>query len=168
MGVRDAHFPRGPWLGRRQRCLIKMQEPFFGSDLSYEDVIENFFAWKDQTIVGTEVIDRVSCQILESKPGKGDRSTYSKVRTWVDTRRLVPMRVEKFLSSGQFARRIDTTRVVTADNHQIPANLTVQSSRRDSVTELDGSRIKHDVTFTDREFTPEGIKELTTPRSAPE
>ena len=148
----------------------QMKQPLFGSDLSYEDVIENFFAWDHQAIVGTEVVDRVSCQILESKPGKGERSSYASVRSWVDTRRLVPLRVEKYLASGQLARRIDTTRVAPDDNHRpIPANLTVRAQRQDSVTELDGSRIRHDVTYADREFTPEGLKELTppTPTSAP-
>ena len=86
-----------------------MKEAFFGSDLSYEDLVENFFAWDNQAIVGTETVDRVPCQILESKPGKGDRSSYAKVRSWIDVKRLVPLRVEKYLASGQLARRIDTT-----------------------------------------------------------
>ena len=30
----------------------QMNEALFGSDLSYEDVIENFFGWENQTIVG--------------------------------------------------------------------------------------------------------------------
>jgi Outer membrane lipoprotein-sorting protein len=146
----------------------QMKEPLFGSDLSYEDVLENFFAWEHQAIVGTEVVDRVSCQILESKPGKSERSTYATVRSWVDLRRLVPLRVEKYLASGQLARRIDTTRVVTEDNHRhIPANLTVRGLRKDSVTDLDGSRIKRSVAYADQEFTPEGFKAVTTPRSAP-
>lgn len=137
----------------------QMKEALFDSDLSYEDVIENFFAWDRQAIIGAEVVDRVNCQILESKPGKGQRSTYASVRTWVDTRRLVPLRIEKYTASGQVARRIDSTKVATDDIHRhIPANLTVRGRRQDSVTELDGSKIKHDATYTDREFTPEGLR----------
>jgi outer membrane lipoprotein-sorting protein len=138
----------------------QMKEPLFGSELSYEDVIDNFFDWDNQEIVGTEAVGRVPCQILESKPGKGDRSSYSKVRSWIDTRRLVPLRVEKYLSN-QPARRIETTRVVTDDKgRHIPANLTITTPRKNSATELDGSRIKHDVTFSDREFTPEALQEM--------
>ena len=146
----------------------QMKEPLFGSDLSYEDLVDNFFAWEHQAIVGAEDVDRVSCQILESKPGKGDRSSYASVRTWVDTRRLVPLRIEKYASGG-LARRIDTANVVTDDiGRQIPANLTVRGSRKDSLTELDGSRIKHDVTYTDRQFASEALKEVTIPRSSPD
>ena len=152
----------------RPLTVAQLDEPLFGSDLSYEDVIDNFFAWDQQAIVGTEVIDRVTCQILESKPGKSERSSYASVRTWVDTRRLVPLRVEKYSAPGRLARRIDTTRVVNDDKGRaIPANLTIRGSRG-SVTELDGSRIKHGVTFSDVEFTPEGLKELTAPRTTPE
>ena len=143
-----------------------MDDPLFGSDLSYEDVIENFFAWDQQAIVGTETVDRVNCQILESKPGKAAHSAYTSVRTWVDPRKFVPMRVEKY-SSGRLVRRIDTTRVATDDKGRaIPANLVVHGPGGGSYTELDGSKIKHGVNFSDDEFTPEGLKQAGAPRSA--
>jgi outer membrane lipoprotein-sorting protein len=152
----------------RQLTVAQLDEPLFGSDLSYEDVIDSFFTWDQQAIVGTEVVDRVNCTILESKPSKGRRSSYSSVRSWVDPRRLVPLRVEKYSSPGHLTRRFDTTRVVTDDKGRaIPANLTVRGPNG-SVTELDGSRIKHDVKFSDAEFTAEGLKAVTVPRSAPD
>ena len=138
----------------------QMSEPLFGSSLSYEDAVENVFAWKNQTLAGNETIDRADCVILESKPGEGDHSAYARARSWVDTKRLVPLRVEKYGSGGRLLRRIDTTRVASDDQgHPVPANLTVRGEREGAVTELDGSRITHDVTFTDREFTPEGMAE---------
>jgi len=149
------------------RAINDMKEPLFGSDLSYEDAIDNFCAWEQQAIVGTEVVDGVSCQILESKPGKGERSSYASVRSWIDTKRLVPMRIEKYSSSGQLLRHIDTTRVVTDAGHPIPANLAVRGARQDSSTLLDGSRIKHDVSYTDAEFSAEGLKDISVPHGAP-
>lgn len=150
------------------RAIDDLQAPLLGSDLSCEDVIENFFAWAQQTAVGSEEVDGVTCQILESKPGKGDRSNYGSVRSWIDTRRMVPLRVEKYSRSGQLLRRIDTTRVVADAGHHLPANLTVRGTRADSSTLLDGSKIRHDVTYTDRDFTAEGLKEIAPPQGAPE
>jgi hypothetical protein len=144
-----------------------MKEPLFGSDLAYEDVVENFFAWDQQAIVGTDEVNGVPCQILESKPGKKGRSTYGSVRSWIDTRHLVPLRVEKFSSSGQSLRRIDTTRVVEVDGRQIPANLSVSRSGQNSTSTFDGSRIKRGLAYTDREFTAEGLKDLGFPHDAP-
>ena len=145
------------------RAIDDLKDPLLGSDLAYEDVVENFFAWDQQALGGTEEVDRVSCQILESKPGKGDKSIYGSVRSWIDLRRMVPLRVEKYSSSGQLVRRIDTTRVVSDAGHQIPANLTVRA-RAGSSTDLDGSRIKHDVAYTDRDFSTEGLNDITAPR----
>ena len=150
------------------RPIEDLKESLFGSDLSYEDVVDNFFAWEQQAIVGTEEAEGVKCPILESKPGKDERSMYGSVRSWIDVRRLVPLRVEKYDSSGKLLRRIDTTRVVADADHHIPANLAVSGARPDSVTLLDGSRIRHNVAYTDRDFTVEGLKEITTPRRSSE
>ncbi len=146
------------------RPIGDLKEPLLGSDLSYEDVIENFFAWDQQAIVGTEKVDGVKCSILESKPGQDERSIYGSVRSWIDVRRLVPLRVEKYDSSGQMLRRIDTTRVAASGDHKIPAVLTVSGARGNSSTLIDGSSIRYDVTYTDRDFTVESLQELAPPR----
>jgi hypothetical protein len=147
----------------------QMRDSIFGSDLSFEDVIENFFAWDQQAIKGTETVDRVPCQVLESKPGKSEHSTYGSVRSWIDTKRLVPLRVEKYSPSGKLVRRIETTRVLNDDQGRpVPANLTVRGPGGDSVTELDGGKISHRITFSDADFSPEGIKQTVIPRGSPE
>jgi hypothetical protein len=152
----------------RSLSASQMNEALFGSDLSYEDVIENFFGWESQTIVGSETLNRVNCIILESKPGKGNPSSYASVRSWIDPHRLVPLRVEKYLPSRELGRRIETTRVATDDRGRfIPAELIVHGPREDSVTNLNGSRIRHDVAYSDREFTPEGLTEVIAPVAAP-
>jgi outer membrane lipoprotein-sorting protein len=138
-----------------------MKESLLGSSLCYADVLENFFAWEHQAIVGNEVLDRASCLILESKPGKGDRVTYPKVRSWIDTKRMVPLRVEKYADSGKLAKRIDTTRVAKDDTGRtVAASFSLQRPGQDSLTEIEGSNSKHDVTFTDGDFTPEALRIL--------
>jgi hypothetical protein len=136
----------------------QMGEGLFDSDLSYQDAVENFFAWKKQAIVGSESINGVNCQILESKPDSSSVSIYAKVRSWIDPQRFVPMRIEKYSSSGELVRRIDVTRVARDEKHHpIPASLTVHGPRKDSVTEFNGARIDQDVQFTDADFTAAGV-----------
>ena len=137
----------------------EMNEGLFGSDLSYQDAVENFFAWKKQTLIGSETINGVNCQILESKPGSSSVSIYAKVRSWIDPQRFVPLRIEKYSSSGELVRRIDVTRVARDEKHNpIPASLAVHGPRKNSVTEFNGARIDQDVQFTDADFTAAGIK----------
>jgi len=146
----------------------QLRQPFFGSDLSYLDVIEDPLSWENQTITGTEIVNGVNCTVLESKPNKGE-SEYAKVRSWIDPNRLVQMRIEKYSPSGEVKVRIETSRVANDDKGRpIPANLIVQDPKNGSVTELDGSRIKHNVTFSDSEFTPEGLKQVSAPTAAAE
>jgi hypothetical protein len=146
----------------------KMKDAVFASNLTYEDLLENFFAWEHQTIVGTETVDRVPCQILESRPGKSDRSSSARVRSWIDLKRLVPLRVEKYLESGQLAQRIDTTRVAKDDTDRlVPASLSVRRPGQDSATELEGSNSRHDVSYAESDFTPEALRALSIPRSKP-
>ena len=141
---------------------LDMKMALFGSALSYADVLENFFAWPNQVIIGNEIVNRVNCQILESKPGKGHRSNYASVRTWVDTKRLVPLRIEKYGASGQVVRRIDSGRSVTDDiGRHVPGSLSVSGPGKGSPSELEGSKLKHDVTFIDAEFTANGLKLAT-------
>ena len=136
----------------------QMDEGLFDSDLSYQDAVENFFAWKKQAVIGSEAINGVNCQILESKPDSSSASIYGKVRSWIDPHRFVPMRIEKYSSSGELVRRIDITRVARDEKHNpIPASLTVHGPRKNSVTEFNGARIDQDVNFTDADFTPTGI-----------
>ncbi|PYL50032.1 MAG: hypothetical protein DMF40_00545 [Verrucomicrobia bacterium] len=145
----------------------QMNQALFGSDLSYEDIIDNPFRWPQQAIVGTEAIDNIQCQILESKPGKGHSSSYSSVKTWVDPRRFVPLRIEKYDSSGKVLRRINVTRVLLDGNDSLPADLKVYGPRG-TVTEITGSRIKRGLTYANTEFTPEGLKQLSAPPGSPQ
>lgn len=145
-----------------------MKDSLLGSDLAYEDIVDNFYGWDQQAIVGTEAVDGVSCQVLESKPGKGDRSSYGSVKSWIDAKRMVPLRIEKYSGSGQLVRRIETTRVTPDAGHHIPANLSVSSMRQGSTTQIDGSRIKHDVNYTDADFSADGLKDMTAPKGGAE
>jgi hypothetical protein len=137
----------------------QMDDGLFGSDLSYQDAVENFFAWEKQAIVGSAVIDRVACQILESKPGSSHISVYAKVRSWIDPQRFVPMRIEKYSAAGDLVRRIDTTRVAHDQRHNpIPASLVVHGPRKNSVTEFDGVHIDQDVNFSAADFSPTAVQ----------
>jgi outer membrane lipoprotein-sorting protein len=145
----------------KQIGAAEMKQALFGTDLSYEDIIDSPFAWSQQAIVGTQDIDRFPCQILESKPGK-DHASYASVKTWVDPRRMVPLQIEKYDSSGKVVRRINITRMLLDGGDSLPADLEV-SRPGGSVTHITGSSIKRGINFPETEFTAEGLKELKTP-----
>ena len=145
--------------------IVQMTQPLFGSALTYEDIIDSPYAWSQQTIVGSEAVDKIQCQILESKPGK-HISSYASIKTWADPRRLVPLRIEKYDSSGKVVRRFNVTRVLLEGSDSLPADLRVEGSRG-APTVITGAGIKRNVTFNDAEFTPEGLKQVSAPPNSP-
>ncbi|MEX1044684.1 MAG: outer membrane lipoprotein-sorting protein [Chthoniobacterales bacterium] len=131
----------------------EMSKSVFGTALAYADVIENFFRWEKQTLAGTETVGKTECLVLESRPGRRDATIYGQVRSWIDPRRMVTMRVEKYDKSGKLARRIETTQVAKDDTgRHIPAGMSVQAGGR--TTEIDGANIRHDVTHAEADFAP--------------
>jgi len=128
-----------------------MSKSVFGTALAYADVIENFFRWNNQSLAGTETVGKTECVVLESRPGGQDTSIYGRVRSWIDPRRMVTMRVEKYDKSGRLARRIETTQVAKDDTgRNVPAGMTVTAG--DKSTEIDGVNIRHDVKHSDADF----------------
>lgn len=133
----------------------QMGEGLFGSDLAYQDAVENFLSWKKQAIVGNQAVNSINCQILESQPDDASTSIYAKVRSWIDTQRFIPLRIEKYSPSGEVLRRIDITRVARDEKHHpIPAGLSVRGTRKKSVSQFEGVKIDQDVQFTDADFAP--------------
>ena len=129
---------------------LRATDALLDSDLAIADAVENFYAWPRQSFVGREKVGNVDCVILESRPAGG--AIYGKVRSWIDTQRMVPLRVEKYSADGSLARRIVTTRVVPDSGNSIPGDLRVEHAG--THTELDGSRITHDISFAEGDFTP--------------
>jgi hypothetical protein len=146
----------------KQIAAGEMSQSLFGSDLSYEDIIDNPFTWSQQTIVGTENVDRFSCQVLESKPGKDHSSSYASVKSWIDPGRMVPLQIEKYDSSGKVVRRINITRMLLNGGDSLPADLEV-TGPRGSITHITGSGIKRGLNYPQTEFTPDGLKQLNAP-----
>lgn len=141
-----------------------LREGVFGSDLSYEDIIDNFFAWDSQALIGTENVGRTECLILESKPGSGS-SSYNSVRSWIDMKKLVPMRIEKY-SGSRLAVRIDTRDTHKDDGGKwVTKGLAITRSGSGSSTLIEGTEIKHGVNYADADFTPEGMQKLVIPTS---
>lgn len=129
---------------------LRATDALFDSDLAVADAVENFYAWPGQALAGSDKVGKVDCVILESKPSGG--SIYGRVRSWIDTSRMVPLRVEKYSADGSLLRSVVTTRVVPDAGRSIPGDLRVEHDG--THTELDGSRIRHDIAVEDADFTP--------------
>ena len=142
------------------------RQGFFGTDLSIEDVMEDFWHWPSQTIVGEEKVNRQSCVILESRPAAGLDTSYSRIRSWIVPDSGLPLRLEKFDREGQLIKRLTTERF-HKDSHgrSIPATLVIESADGLHQTRLEGTKFEGDLEFPADDFTVDGI--MRPPRGTP-
>lgn len=140
----------------------ELGEGLFGSDLTYADILETTYAWGQQEVAGEEVVDGVNCVILESTP-TGSNSLYTKVRSWVDVERLLPLRIEKYNARG-IARRIDVRKVARDGSRYVPASFMIRSGGGETTTILEGVRHPVHTEFTEADFAPEALRTITAPR----
>ncbi len=144
-----------------------LSQALFDSDLSYQDVIENFFAWQNQTLAAAETVMGVKCVVLVSKPSSGQKSAYGSVKSWIDPERLVPLRVEKYNDAGKLVRTIETVKVHRNDNGKnVPATFEIRRADSNTVTIFEGTRHRANIPYDEATFTAPKIADLTLPRNS--
>ena len=75
-------------------------ESFFGTAISYEDLLDPQYFWPGQTILRNAVYGGRQCELLKSTPGPSDRTHYSDVQTCLDRTIDYPVYAEKVMKQG--------------------------------------------------------------------
>jgi hypothetical protein len=72
-------------------------EGLLDTDFSIEDLMENQFLWKNQTLLEETRFGARQSVVLKSLPGASNRTIYSVVTTFLDKQILYPLKEEKVL-----------------------------------------------------------------------
>jgi outer membrane lipoprotein-sorting protein len=85
-----------------------LRQSVMGSDLSYEDMMEDQRLSKmyEATVTGTETVDERSCWVLDLVARKDDVAYHSRTM-WVDQERYVPLKEELYAKSGKLLKKTD-------------------------------------------------------------
>jgi hypothetical protein len=78
----------------------KWGEPLLESDLSYEDLAENHFLWRNQSLVKEEKYGARECYVVRSEPDVSDRTQYGSVVSWLDRSIYSPVKMEKSIKGS--------------------------------------------------------------------
>ena len=134
-------------------------EAFFGSDLTIEDLAEEFWHWPTQEIVGEDSFAQRRCKILVSRPPAGAPTSYALVRTWVAPDIALPLFIEEFGKDGALIKHITAERITQRrDDSWTAARVVIEPADRRTRTVLEGSRADRDIEIPDADFTVERIK----------
>jgi hypothetical protein len=136
------------WLGKA----------YLDSDLSLEDLADDFWQWPDPRAGGEEDAGREHCLIVNLRPPPDSKSSYSLVRAWISKEKAVPMRLLKFNQQGQAAKEFLIQKIVQNDKFWFPMLTIIQKPGGTRQTTFEISRGDRDVEVPLADFSVEEIK----------
>ena len=138
-----------------------LRQSLMGSDLSYEDMMDDRKLQEVYTAVITseEDIDGRKCYVMELTAKVSDAAYHSK-KLWVDTERLIPLKEELYAKSGQLLKRILLSDVKKIEGRWFPMKM----NYKDMLKEGDGTdwlidTIQFDKTIPEHIFSKASLKQ---------
>jgi outer membrane lipoprotein-sorting protein len=98
-----------------------LRQSVMGSDLSYEDMMEDprLSEIYDAEVTGVEMIESRSCWIVRLVARKADVAYHTRT-LWVDQERYVPLREELYAKSGKLLKKTDLKDFKQIDGRWFP------------------------------------------------
>ncbi len=138
-----------------------LRQSVMGSDLSYEDMMEDRKLTDVYTakLEGDELIEGRKTYIL-SLTAKVTDVAYSSRKMWIDAERFVPLREELFAKSGQLLKRTTLTDVAQIDSRWFPMTVVYKDMlKQGEGTEFKITAIRFNQKIPDYIFTRAALKQ---------
>jgi outer membrane lipoprotein-sorting protein len=131
---------------------------YLNSDLSLEDLVDDFWQWPDPKAGAQEQAGRETCRIVNLRPPPDVKSNYSLIRAWISEEKAVPMRLLKFNRQGQAAKEFLIQKIVQNQKFWFPMVTIIQKPGGTRQTLFEISRGDRDVEVPLSDFSLEEIK----------
>ncbi|MGC9472064.1 MAG: outer membrane lipoprotein-sorting protein [Bacteroidales bacterium] len=101
-----------------------LKQSVMGSDLSYEDMMEDAALAEqyEATVTGTEEVNGRPCWVLQLKAVTEDVA-YASRKVWVDRERYIPLREELYAKSGTLLKKTEVFDVKRIDGRWFPCKI---------------------------------------------
>jgi outer membrane lipoprotein-sorting protein len=100
-----------------------LRQSVMGSDLSYEDMMEDRRMVKlyDANVTSEEIYEERPCWILELTAKEGEEEiAYHSRKVWVDKERFVSLKEERFAKSGKLLKTTEVKHVSQIEDRWVP------------------------------------------------
>lgn len=137
-----------------------LRQSVMGSDLSYEDMMENrkLTDVYSARVTGQETIDDRPCHVLELTAMVSDLA-YQKRKMWIDTERFIPLKEELFAKSGQLLKRTTFSDVKQIQGRWFPTTVVYKDMLKEGKgTEFKMTSIKFNQEIPEYIFTKAALK----------
>ncbi len=137
-----------------------LKQSLMGSDLSYEDMMDNVELLEDYDagVIGSEVINERDCWIVELQ-AKTAEVNYQIRKVWVDKVRYIPLKEELYAKSGKLLKKMELFDIVKIDNRWYPKKMVFKDMlKAGEGTEFIIEKISFDVNIPEYIFTKAALK----------
>ena len=137
-----------------------LRQSVMGSDLSYEDMMEDpeLASKYDAVVVGSESVDGRECWVLELHANTEDVA-YQKRKLWVDRQRFVPLKEELYAKSGKLLKKTELTDIQRHGSRWYPGKITFKDMlKRGDGTEFIVDEISFNVEIPDYMLTKAALR----------
>ena len=138
-----------------------LRQSLMGSDLSYEDMMDDrkLTDVYTATVVGEEDIDGQKCYILELKAIVVDVAYHTR-KMWIDTERFVPLKEDLFAKSGKLLKQTTLSDVKKIQGRWFPTKMVYKDMlKQGNGTEFIVSSMKFDQEIQEYIFTKAALKQ---------
>lgn len=137
-----------------------LRQSLMGSDLSYEDMMENhkLIDMYQATVMGVDEVEDRPCWVLDLT-AKDDDVAYHSRRLWVDQERWLPLFEERYAKSGKLLKTTRITEVFRVDGRWYPKRMIFKDIlSRGEGTEYIIDDIDFDVEIPDHKLTKAALR----------
>lgn len=137
-----------------------LRQSVMGSDLSYEDLMEDSRLTDryNAEVTGTETVDGRGCWVITLTAFVPDIA-YQGMKLWVDKERNIPLREEMYAKSGTLLKRSELSDIEYINGRWYPRRMRFKDMLKEGMgTELVVEEIQFNVDIADHIFSKASLK----------
>lgn len=137
-----------------------LRQSVMGSDLSYEDLMEDNRLTNHYTaeVTGSEIVGDRQCWVLKLTAFDPEMA-YQGMKLWVDKVRNIPLKEELYAKSGTLLKKTELSNVENIDGRWFPKKIVFKDMLRDGEgTEFIMENIQFNVPIPDYTFSKANLK----------
>lgn len=137
----------------------RKQDPFMGSDFSYEDVSGRHYSKDNHKLLGIEKLNGEDIYKTESTP-KIKEEKIAKIIAWISKKELIAMKVEYINHKGEVYRRFIANKIKDVGGFKTVISATMFSLKEGTKTQmlLNVKKTKYNVGLTKKIFSERSLK----------
>lgn len=138
-----------------------LRQSVMGSDMSYEDLMEDpkLQTLYVATTTGEESLSGRACWVLELKARPGAEPSYRSRKVWVDKERFLPLKEERFATSGKLLKTTEITSVRQFQQRWVAERAVFKDAlKNDGGTEFAINSVEFDAKIAEHVFSQASLR----------